>query len=87
LTPSRATANSPRRAFDALADLSSNRDGQISALESDWQELKVWRALDQNGVAQSDELLRLEQLGITRIGPCGTCGRSIPRISRFSIRQ
>ena len=54
--------------FDALADLDSNRDGQISALDSDWQELKAWRDLDQNGVAQPGELLRLDQLGITRIG-------------------
>ncbi|HRE16701.1 MAG TPA: calcium-binding protein, partial [Rhodocyclaceae bacterium] len=51
--------------FQALAELDSNSDGMIDANDAAFQNLKVWRDIDQDGVSQSDELFKLTELGIT----------------------
>jgi hypothetical protein len=58
--------------FDALRDIDSNSDGVITSLDTAFNELKVWRDLDQNGTTSANELFTLGQLGITRINTAGT---------------
>jgi len=58
--------------FDALADLDSNADGQITSADAAWSQLQVWRDLNQDGISQSNELSTLAGLNITRIGVNGS---------------
>lgn len=58
--------------FDALADLDANGDGQITAMDSAWAQLQVWRDANQDGISQAGELSALDALGITRIGLNGS---------------
>lgn len=53
--------------YAALADLDSNKDGHIDALDARFQALRVWRDLDQDGQSEAGELQSLAQAGITRI--------------------
>ena len=50
--------------FLALAELDSNDDGIIDAEDSRYAELRVWRDIDQDGVADDGELLTLEDAGV-----------------------
>ncbi|SDZ60258.1 Ca2+-binding protein, RTX toxin-related [Variovorax sp. YR266] len=59
-------------AFDALADLDSNADGNFTGADFAWSQVKVWRDLDQDGISDAGELFSLDQLGITRIGVSGS---------------
>ncbi|RUR71954.1 hypothetical protein EJP67_33425, partial [Variovorax guangxiensis] len=59
-------------AFDALADLDSNADGNFTSADLAWGQVKVWRDLDQDGISDAGELFSLDQLGITRIGVNGS---------------
>jgi len=54
--------------FDALADLDSNVDGLIDNKDNDFNKLRVWRDLNQDGISQSNELFTLNQLNIQSIG-------------------
>ncbi len=58
--------------FDALADLDSNGDGQITSADAAWGQLQVWRDTNQDGISQAGELSSLGALSITRIGLNGT---------------
>ena len=53
--------------FDALKDLDSNADGQISAADSQFANLRLWRDLNQDGISQSGELASLASLGIASL--------------------
>jgi hypothetical protein len=53
--------------FQALAELDDNADGQIDANDAAYQNLKVWRDIDQDGISQTDELFTLDELGIGSI--------------------
>ncbi|MDO9434967.1 hypothetical protein [Hydrogenophaga sp.] len=53
--------------FDALSDLDSNSDGQITSADAAWSELQVWRDLNQDGITQAGELNTLTSLNITNI--------------------
>ena len=50
--------------FAALAEHDDNGDGKIDAQDAVFEQLKVWRDLNQDGVSQAEELFTLEQLGI-----------------------
>ena len=50
--------------FAALAEHDENGDGKIDAQDAVFEQLKVWRDLNQDGVSQAEELFTLEQLGI-----------------------
>jgi len=50
--------------FDALAQFDSNHDGKIDAQDAVFQELKVWRDANGDGISQANELLSLQDLGI-----------------------
>jgi hypothetical protein len=58
--------------FDALGDLDTNGDCQITAVDAAWSQIKVWRDLDQDGVSDAGEVVGLDALGITRIGVSGS---------------
>jgi hypothetical protein len=53
--------------FKRLQPLDTSGDGWISAADTDFAALQVWRDLDQNGMSSFDELFSLSQLGIARI--------------------
>ena len=58
--------------FDALKDLDSNADGQITSADAAYGELKIWQDINQDGISQSTELKTLAERGITSIGLNGT---------------
>ena len=53
--------------FAALAQLDSNLDGQMTADDSAFANLRVWRDLNQNGLSEAGELSTLAELDITSI--------------------
>jgi Ca2+-binding RTX toxin-like protein len=53
--------------FKRLQPLDTNADGWISAADTNFAALQVWRDLDQDGMSDSNELFSLNQLGISRI--------------------
>lgn len=56
-----------RDGFEALSQEDSNSDGRISSLDNNWNRLRVWRDLNQDGLSQAEELFSLEALGIISI--------------------
>ncbi|PSJ81461.1 adhesin [Neisseria iguanae] len=50
--------------FAALAEFDTNSDGIVDANDADFDKLKVWRDLNQDGVSQEGELFGLTELGI-----------------------
>ncbi|BCM24952.1 calcium-binding protein [Methyloradius palustris] len=57
--------------FDAIADQDTNHDGIISNLDANWNNLRVWRDLNQDGISQANELVTLNSLGIASINVTG----------------
>ncbi len=53
--------------FQALAEPDSNGDGRIDVVDAAFQNLKVWRDIDQDGVSQPDEIFSLADVGISSI--------------------
>ncbi|GAB6041680.1 hypothetical protein JCM17961_23550 [Endothiovibrio diazotrophicus] len=76
--------------FDALAELDDNGDGVVDATDTRFQELQVWRDLNQDGRSQSTELFTLEQLGITALATDAiasdltVAGNAVPLTSTFT---
>ncbi len=58
--------------FAALADLDSTADGQITSADSAFASLKVWRDLNQDGIAQSYELSSLADQNIVALNVSAT---------------
>ncbi|MBU0484382.1 MAG: hypothetical protein KKB30_07710, partial [Proteobacteria bacterium] len=58
--------------FHALADQDTNFDGVVNNLDGNWNELRVWRDLNQDGESQTGELLTLDELGISGINVAKT---------------
>ncbi|WP_028444588.1 hypothetical protein [Chitinimonas koreensis] len=52
--------------------LDSNADGVLSADDTAWSELKLWRDLNQDGLSQAGELQSLAAHGIASIGLSAT---------------
>ena len=53
--------------FAALAEQDTNHDGVVDKNDANWDQLKVWRDLNQDGVSQANELFTLDQLGIASL--------------------
>ena len=51
--------------FEALKDLDSNNDGVFNNQDTAWNEVKVWKDSNSNGIVDEGELLTMEQAGIT----------------------
>ena len=50
--------------YEVIADLDSNGDGVINALDPDFHKLRVWVDKNSDGISQADELFTLTELGI-----------------------
>ncbi|WP_051940565.1 hypothetical protein [Stenoxybacter acetivorans] len=50
--------------YDALSEFDSNQDGNITAEDARFTELKIWRDLNQDGFGSSNELFSLTDLGV-----------------------
>ena len=59
--------NKAANGFLALADFDDNRDGVINQNNTVWNDLRVWRDLDQNGESGAGELFTLDELGIASL--------------------
>ena len=53
--------------FAALAQEDSNLDGKVDNLDAKWNQLRVWRDLNQDGISQVNELFTLDHIGIAAI--------------------
>ncbi len=53
--------------FDAIADLDTNHDGIVNANDAQFNNLKLWRDLNQDGISQSNELFTLSSQHIVGI--------------------
>ena len=53
--------------FEALAELDTNKDGQIDAADEDFDKLLVWIDANHNGTSEADELKSLSFHGIISI--------------------
>ncbi|EOR05688.1 calcium-binding protein [Acinetobacter genomosp. 15BJ] len=60
-----STGGTAKNGFEALADQDTNRDGTVDSADAHWNQLKVWRDLNQDGISQANELFGLGELGIT----------------------
>jgi hypothetical protein len=59
--------NATTTGFSILATLDSNHDGKITATDTDFSTLRIWRDLNGNGVTDAGELKTLTESGITGI--------------------
>lgn len=53
--------------FDALSEMDSNMDGFVNSSDSQFNNLRVWRDINQDGISQSSELFSLQDVGIKSI--------------------
>ena len=53
--------------FEALKDLDSNNDGIFNNQDTAWNQVKVWKDSNSNGIVDDGELLSLEQAGVAGI--------------------
>ena len=53
--------------YEALGELDSNQDGKISSEDDEFDTLRVWQDINQDGISQSDELSSLNDAGIKSI--------------------
>lgn len=58
--------------FAALADLDSNVDGKIDTNDTAFNELKIWRDLNLDGISQVNELTTLAAAGVTSLNLAAT---------------
>jgi hypothetical protein len=58
--------------YAALRAQDSNSDGVVNSLDANFNQLRVWRDLNQDGISQAGELQTLSQAGIASIGVTGT---------------
>ncbi|QCX50391.1 hypothetical protein [Ralstonia pseudosolanacearum] len=53
--------------FSALRDQDTNSDGIVDKLDLNWNKLRVWRDVNQDGTSQPSELFTLDELGIVSL--------------------
>jgi hypothetical protein len=56
-----------RRGLAGLNWVDSNYDGRLTAADPVWNELKVWRDLDQDGAQDAGEVQGLDALGVSEL--------------------
>ncbi len=64
--------NLARSGFAALAAEDGNHDGKVDAQDAAWNDIRLWRDDNRDGVSQATELLRPEDLGIASFGTGGS---------------
>ncbi len=60
--------------YDALSELDSNNDGVINVLDNQFDELRVWKDSNSDGITQEGELLSLEEANVSEISLGNTVG-------------
>ncbi|MBI5901316.1 MAG: hypothetical protein HZB40_19110, partial [Rhodocyclales bacterium] len=78
--------------LQALAEWDTTKDGQIDAADTRYNDLRVWRDLNQDGISQTNELQTLTDAGIAAISLVGTAtnapsdanGNTLTRTSSFT---
>ena len=63
--------------FAALVDQDTNQDGKVNAQDANWNNLKIWRDLNQDGISQSAELSTLAALGINGLNTGKTANSQV----------
>ncbi|MET0310721.1 MAG: calcium-binding protein, partial [Burkholderiaceae bacterium] len=63
--------------FEALGEMDANGDGVVNAIDAGFEQLRVWRDLNQDGRSQAGELQSLAGLGITGVRLGGTFVREV----------
>ena len=63
--------------YEALAQEDTNGDGVLNHLDRNWNDFRIWRDLNQDGVSQANELFTLEDLGIAEINIDHTNGMTV----------
>jgi hypothetical protein len=58
--------------FAALAQEDTNADGLVNASDANWNSLKLWRDLNQDGISQSNELFTLGSQNIAALKVAST---------------
>ena len=58
--------------FTALKAEDTNHDGKVDSADANWNQLRVWRDLNQDGISQTNELFTLDALGIAGINVAKT---------------
>ncbi|MBS4018314.1 MAG: cadherin-like domain-containing protein [Dechloromonas sp.] len=64
---SNSTVALGRRGLAGMAWVDANYDGKLTSADPVWEELKLWRDLDQNGNQDAGEVQTLEAAGITEL--------------------
>ncbi|WP_373883356.1 calcium-binding protein [Acinetobacter pittii] len=59
-----ANGENAQNGFAALSDLDSNADGKVDINDANFNELKIWKDLNSDGVSQTTELFTLTEVGI-----------------------
>lgn len=54
--------------LEGLVAFDTNGDGELSALDAAWSLFRVWRDLDSDGQAQTNELFRPAEVGVAAVG-------------------
>ena len=62
-----SSGTTAKNGFEALADLDSNNDGIFNSSDTEWNNIKVWKDANGNGIVDEGELLSLVQAGVTGI--------------------
>ena len=63
--------NQTTSGFTELQELDSNNDGQITAADTNFSDLQIWRDLNEDGRSDVNELFSLAELNIKRIDAVG----------------
>ncbi|WP_435277213.1 Ig-like domain-containing protein [Psychrobium sp. nBUS_13] len=58
--------------YDALRDLDSNNDGVLNSDDDAYNELQVWQDRNSDGITQADEMMSLEDAGVSEISLAST---------------
>jgi Ca2+-binding RTX toxin-like protein len=58
--------------FQAIAALDTNADGKVDSTDTAWNELKIWRDANSDGVTDEGELLSMADAGVSAVNTAGT---------------
>lgn len=64
LQPPLQQGEQQKNGFRALALLDANRDGSVDKLDPEFEQLRLWRDIDHDGISLPDELFALPALGV-----------------------
>ena len=72
--------------FEALGAFDSNSDGKITSSDTNWSGLRVWVDSNQNGMADSGELLTMSQAGVGTLNLSSTASGVVDPQDNLHLR-